>query len=264
MNEAEVTRGVVRPVLAPICWPEHRPDPNTGTCVRCGKPSTVYDRYAHWYEEMVREREAETFREATEMVVSLLPKVGATIVDLACGPGLVSEPLVGDHRVIGVDASGPMIELARPRLSEVVNRPINSTMLPAGHYPVVMSTLSHTDLPWSDLVDEAYRLLEPGGMFVYVGVHPCFLGPHVRRIPGGGLTMFHGGFYGNDTRPPTAPDYSPDGIRARMGAKHLSLAAFQAPLFDRRWEGMTVIEGADLPIHIGVRVTRALPKEGTP
>jgi SAM-dependent methyltransferase len=217
----------------------------------------VYDSYVEAYERFLCGRGAVALAEVQEMVRYLLPQGEHTVVDLCCGPGMVSGALIiGGWHVIGVDASRSMVTRARGRLSHVVNRPVQDTGLPAGAYSVVMSTLSHTDAPWEAIVAEAHRLLEPGGYFVYVGTHPCFLGPHAQRGQLGGLVMYPG-LYGDSTRLLDAPGYSPDGIRRTVGASHLSLAALLDPLHDPAlWERPVLIEGEDLAQHIGVRVCR--------
>lgn len=41
----------------------------------------------------------------------------------------------------------------------------------------------HTDVEdFAAVVDEVARCLRPGGRFVYLGLHPCFVGPFVNRM----------------------------------------------------------------------------------
>lgn len=68
-------------------------------------------------------------------------------------------------------------------------------------------------------------MLRPGAPFVYIGAHPCFVGPHSRFIHGEGVPELHPGYRSTD-RYDDGPSIHPDGIRARVGAKHLPLGLF--------------------------------------
>jgi hypothetical protein len=70
------------------------------------------------------------------------------------------------------------------------------------------------------------RVLVPAGRFVYVGVHPCFVGPHSEFAFARGTPKLHGGWYRRSGRYDEAPGISPHGIRAKIGATHLPLGEF--------------------------------------
>ena len=80
--------------------------------------------------------------------------------------------------------------------------------------------LTHTDVDdFGGLVREAVRVLAPGGCFVYVGVHPCFVSPvaeclvdGVRLHPGYGRAGWH-------ARTP----FTGKPVRSRVGVHHLPL-----------------------------------------
>ena len=67
--------------------------------------------------------------------------------------------------------------------------------------------------------------------FVYLGVHPCFVGPHSRFVAGKGVPTLHPG-YREAGRYTEAPGITPDGIRARVGAVHLPLGYFVQAFLD--------------------------------
>ena len=158
----------------------------------------------------------------------------------------------------GVDASGPMTERAAKRLHVVLNRPADATGIPDASVDVVLSTWTHTDLPWAPMIREALRILKPGGAVVYVGGHPAFTGPHAQRGPHGGAVMFPG-YYGAEEWTTSAPGFTPGGLRAHVGQRHVSMAEFLRPIFDDEWEGRSVMEEpAELPTLIAMRAFRAL------
>jgi hypothetical protein len=91
----------------------------------------------------------------------------------------------------------------------------------------VFSTFTHTDVDdFAGLAAEARRLLRRGGRFVYVGNHPCFVGPvqeHTTALP-----VLHPGYRrGGRWDAAEAPGSTPDGWRTRLGSYvHLPLAEF--------------------------------------
>jgi hypothetical protein len=110
-------------------------------------------------------------------------------------------------------------------------------------------------------VREVARVVRPAGVFVYVGVHPCFVGPHVtygdREIP-----LFHPG-YRNIELSYDAPGISPEGLRAKVGAWHLPLGIFLQSFVDAafRLELFEEPDALEFPKVIALRL-RA-PAAGT-
>jgi hypothetical protein len=68
-------------------------------------------------------------------------------------------------------------------------------------------------------------VLRPGAPFVYIGAHPCFVGPHSRFIEAEGLPALHPG-YRSTARYDGGPAIGPEGLRARVGATHVPLGLF--------------------------------------
>ena len=241
---------------------EHDPDPERSRCRRCGELSTPYDAYADAYAQLLRGPRAGHVEETVALARQLLgvPRAGADeLVDLACGPGLITATLAAyGWRVLGVDASRPLVEMARQQLplDRVLHADAADTKLPSASFPAVVSTYSHTDVPsWPALVTEASRLVRPGGSFVYVGPHPAFVGPHAeRRDP---VVRLHGGEYSSDHRRVEGPGLTPGGVRQHVGVRHLTLAMLLAPLLLREWLIDALVEhGPGLPTLIGVRAVR--------
>lgn len=108
---------------------------------------------------------------AAEAVCELLPGEARTVVDVACGTGIVSTRLRGPGRVVvGVDISAGMLAYARPRLAGAVAR-ADATRLPIADRAVdavlFMWLLHLVDAEVGErAVAEAARVLRPGGVLV--------------------------------------------------------------------------------------------------
>ncbi|MFB7718638.1 class I SAM-dependent methyltransferase [Nocardia sp. NPDC056100] len=106
---------------------------------------------------------------AAEAVRTLLPADARTVVDVACGTGIVSTRLrAPDRIVLGVDLSAGMLEYARPRLDGAVVR-ADATSLPISDATVdavLFMWLLHLVGPEiaEQSIAEAARILRPGGV----------------------------------------------------------------------------------------------------
>ncbi|MCE9595420.1 MAG: bifunctional 2-polyprenyl-6-hydroxyphenol methylase/3-demethylubiquinol 3-O-methyltransferase UbiG [Planctomycetes bacterium] len=131
----------------------------------------LYERAAHaWWDPRARE-----FRSLRAVQAARFPVLaskwgarldGARVVDLGCGGGLLSAPLVAvGARVIGVDVSGASLRAARARIdanfvrADMRNVPLANA---CADFVVVADVLEHVEDP-EHVVAEAARLLRPGG-----------------------------------------------------------------------------------------------------
>lgn len=95
-----------------------------------------------------------------------------------------------------------------------------------------MSVWIHTDVDdFPAILREAARVLRLDAPFVYIGAHPCFVGPHSRFIAAEGVPELHHG-YRSTARYDGGPAIGPDGVRARVGATHLPLGVFVQAFLD--------------------------------
>jgi SAM-dependent methyltransferase len=108
-----------------------------------------------------------------------------TVLDLACGTGRVGSWLAsrGASAIDGVDLTPSMLEQARAK--EIYRRleiaDVTETRLPAASYDAIVQVLACEHLERIEpLYAEAHRLLKPGGCFILIGYHPCFM---LRGIP---------------------------------------------------------------------------------
>ena len=73
--------------------------------------------------------------------------------------------------------------------------------------------------------------MRPRAPFVYIGAHPCFVGPHSRFVGAVGVPELHPG-YRSTRRYFEGPALSAEGLRARVGATHLPLSSFLQAFLD--------------------------------
>ncbi|MET9767261.1 class I SAM-dependent methyltransferase [Streptomyces sp. NPDC006415] len=108
-------------------------------------------------------------RAAADAVESLLPQGPCTVLDLACGTGIVTERLLRPERtVVGVDRSPGMLSLAARRLPGGVVRG-DGTRLPFASESVdavVIVWLLHLLEDAVPVLAEAARVLRPGGVLI--------------------------------------------------------------------------------------------------
>jgi SAM-dependent methyltransferase len=184
-----------------------------------------YDGVADWYE---RELAATELGDSSRrIVVRLLGDGVGDLLDVGCGGGsLAAELAERGWRVTGVDVSEDQLSLARGRGIEVVRADATDLPFPDASFDAAVSVFTHTDIDdFPSAIAETARVLRPAAPFVYLGVHPCFIGPHSRFVGGEGVPELHPG-YRETERYDDAPGITPGGLRAKVGAVHLPLAAF--------------------------------------
>lgn len=115
-------------------------------------------------------------RQRAFVMGALDPRSGESVMDIGSGPGFCAAEIAGtvgpSGRVLGVDSSPPMIELAKKRcagLSQASFREGEATSLPAGEgeFDAALSTQVYeyvSDMPKA--LAELYRILRPGGRAV--------------------------------------------------------------------------------------------------
>ena len=137
----------------------------------------------------------------------------------------------------------------------------DATALPFddGSFDAAVSIFTHTDFDdFPAAVREVARVLREGGSFVYVGVHPCFVGPHSLYVEAAGTPKLHEGWYRRRGHYLEAPGISPSGLRARFGAAHIPLGHFLQTFLDAgfRFEHIEEPEGRDYPYMLALKLRR--------
>ncbi|MFE9652083.1 class I SAM-dependent methyltransferase [Micromonospora sp. NPDC006431] len=183
--------------------------------------TAAYDAIADWYEQFATDTSADYQHRVRRQLADLLGNGPGRCLDVCCGTGVHAAELrrLG-WQPVGVDLSGGQLRYARTRLPVARG---DAARLPVADASVcaVTCVLGHTDLPvYPAVVAEAARVLAPGGRFVHIGVHPCFIGPFADRSDPARIVIDGG--YGERER--SFRSWNSSGVRARVGAWHLPLA----------------------------------------
>lgn len=140
---------------------------------------TDYDDIADQYAARIDDRVWNTLYERPNTLALLPPVGGKDILDAGCGPGWYAERLVGrGARVVGVDRSARLIELARERLGDRARFHCADVSDMRGTVPdssadiVVASLVLHYIADLRAAFAECARVLRVGGTLVFSTVHP--------------------------------------------------------------------------------------------
>jgi SAM-dependent methyltransferase len=189
-----------------------------------------YDGFADWYDE----RMTAIVGRATGLLVALAGDAPGRCLEIGCGGGIHLPELAGTGwSVLGVDLSRDQLRVARRRVGRDAGLVLaNGARLPFQDraFEAVVAAFIHTDVDdWPAVVREAARVLRPGGRFVYVGTHPCFVGPF-SRYASDSLPVLHEGYRRTDLVK-EGPGIG-DGVWRRVGGRHLPLALLLSSFLD--------------------------------
>jgi ubiquinone/menaquinone biosynthesis C-methylase UbiE len=215
-----------------------------------------YDNVAEWYDAEFAT--SELGESARRVVLRLLGDGPGRLLDIGCGGG--SHAVGFAERgwtVTGVDVSSAQLELARARGVDAVEADAAALPFEDASFDAAVSMFTHTDLnDFAAAIREAARVLRPGARLIYLGVHPCFVGPHAfvhdRDVP-----ELHPGYRDIAYRT-EAPGIWGEGIRAKVGAWHLPLGVFLHAFLDAGFvvERFEEPEGRDYPHIVALRARR--------
>ena len=145
-------------------------------------PRTVagYDSGAEAYNAHVSDPSQSPFHTYYEKpaIRKELPSLSElSVISLGCGNGADANWLKenGSSRVVGVDISSGLINIAKKKFPSVDFRVMDIEQLnfPDESFDLAYSSLVLHYLPtWSKVLSEAYRVLKPGGKFVFSDGHP--------------------------------------------------------------------------------------------
>ncbi len=189
-----------------------------------------YDGLAEWYDEEIRHLAAtHVTATALKSLIHLLGPGPGKCLDVGCGTGIAIPDLTkAGWSVAGLDISADQLRVARERTRGLavdrLEADASSLPFPTGSFDAVVSMLTHTDFDDpARAIAEVYRVLRPGGRFVYVGTHPCFVTPQSERKPGSPFVLHPG--YRKRGWTTSGPGFG-HGIRPRVGVNHQTLADF--------------------------------------
>jgi SAM-dependent methyltransferase len=212
-----------------------------------------YDGIADWYDTEFQPTPLES--ETWQTLVELLGDGDGALVDIGCGTGSYAAGL-GElgWTVTGVDVSEDMLRRAREKGVEAIRADATTLPFENASFDAAVSVFTHTDVDdFSGVVREVARVLRPGAPFVYIGVHPCFVGPHSVYDPEGGVPELHPGWYRLTGRYDEAPGiWRGAGVRIRVGASHLPLGLFLQTFLDAGLQLELVDEPAEREYAFGL------------
>ena len=184
-----------------------------------------------------------------ERLIDLVqPKKDWRVLDVATGGGHVAY-IFAPHvaRVWATDITDEMLDVVR---SEAAKRSLDNVRtayakaeaLPFddASFDAAISIWTHTDIDdFAAAVTAVARVLRPGAPLVYIGAHPCFVGPHSLYVSAEGVPELSAGYRRTGRYDGSAFGVgNPDGVRIRVGGVHLTLGA----LFDAFTSAGFVVE----------------------
>lgn len=193
-----------------------------------------YDAIADWYEEVfLGGPQATALTEDSigvkRVLRDLLGPGGGACLEVGCGTGVYA-PVIRDlgWTPVGVDLSAGMLRHARGRLP-IARADAERLPIRDGSLPAVVAVMVHTDMPaYAAVLGEVARVLRPGGVFVHVGVHPCFCGGFADRGDPEAAVIRPGYLDSQWTK----ASWTDKGVRDKVGAMHWPLPALLQMFLD--------------------------------
>ena len=222
-------------------------------------PAAAYDEIADWYEAEFLSGQRAAKRDGNPLglgriVRDLLGGGRGRCLEIGCGTG-VHAAAVRDlgWTPVGADLSAGMLRYARDRLT-VVRADAERLPVRDGCLPAVIAVMVHTDMPrYPEVLREAARVLRPGGVYVHVGVHPCFCGGFADRTDPAAVVIRPGYLDGHWTK----ASWTAEGLRDKVGATHRPLPDLMSAFLDAGLAPERFAEdGAPTPAVLALRARK--------
>lgn len=217
------------------------------------------DRYhgsAEWYDEANRPAADGNQPE----ILDLLGVGQGMCLDIGSGTGHYYATIVATGRTpVEVDLSADQLRVAQAKsLNLLVQADAARLPFRDQSFETVLAAWVSSDVDdFAAVLREVHRVLRHGGAVVFLGVHPCFNGPHVASATGGSRLIQP--LYRQAGWHQSSPWWTADGIRARYGMRHLPLADFCNAFFASGLTMQHLVEPGPsdaVPHAIAVRAAR--------
>ncbi|MFG1947065.1 class I SAM-dependent DNA methyltransferase [Nonomuraea sp. NPDC048826] len=213
----------------------------------------LYDEIADWYENEFLGAGDPLGIEG--VLREQLGEGAGPCLEIGCGTGVHARVVreLG-WAPFGVDLSERMLRYARGRMP-VMRADAARLPFVDGRLPAAIAVMVHTDMPrYPEVLREAARVLRPGGLFVHVGVHPCFCGGFADRTDPQAVVI-RSGYHDSHW---TKASWTDRGVRDKVGASHWPLsellnAFLAAGLTPERFAE----SGGPVPVVLAVRARKA-------
>ncbi len=221
-----------------------------------------YDEIADWYETvfLAAQRAQPTpdgFADRLGIDRALTELLGpgrGGCLEVGCGTGVYASRIreLG-WTPVGVDLSARMLRHAATRLP-VARADATRLPVPDASLDAVVSVMVHTDLAdYAPVLAEIWRVLRPGARFVHVGVHPCFCGGFADRSDPQAIVVRPGYLDGAWT----TDSWTDQGIRDKVGASHMPIAALINAVLRSGFELRRLTEGGEpIPIVLSLQARK--------
>jgi len=224
-----------------------------------------YDGHADWYDDTFSPFAAGDEAELLSELIGRNP--GEVCLEIACGTGRHVELLVRcGYRVLGLDVSADQLRIAQRRVRTLVRGDALGLPIREGSIRHALGMYFHTDIEdFAAALREVARCLSPSGRFVYLGLHPCYIGPFVDRSRESEefALRFERGY--GDVGWSERGSGGGIGLWSRVGGHHKTLTAFLNAFIDARLTITRFVEfpggGTILPRNIGLAATKLIATE---
>ncbi|WP_405794507.1 class I SAM-dependent methyltransferase [Streptomyces sp. NBC_01506] len=223
--------------------------------------TAAYDEIADWYEGQFLGAGGDGHSDPLglgDLIDDLLGEGTGTCLEIGCGTGIHAARVRALGRTpVGVDIAAGMLRHARGRLP-VARADAERLPFRDGSVPAVLAAMVHTDMPgYPAVLREVARVLRPGGVFVHLGVHPCFCGGFADRGDPDAVVVRPGYLDGHWT----TASWTDQGVRAKVGATHRPLPELLHAFLDAGLTPERFAEsGGPTPVVLAARTRSAGPR----
>ena len=142
---------------------------------------TLWERHAAWWQEEYTDGADPEYEEQILPLIESFLHGARRVLDVGCGEGQVSRRIAGlGVEVVGLDPTEGQIRIAHRRGGRARYIRARSELIPcpAASFDAVVLCLAieHVD-PFEPAIAEVARVLEPGGLFLLLLVHPLLQSP---------------------------------------------------------------------------------------